>query len=280
MNVPQDDLINECFHCNGKDYKTSRWMTYGTINLIKCKQCDLIHLYPIAHHTSGYEDLAQEETVRQIGLLNEKDTTSYNHGNGILDLIETHTGKKEGSLLDIGCKFGDLLIAADRRGWNTIGIELNADFCAIARDSGLEVYNDVIERLDIDISGFDIIILSHVLEHIERPDSSLKAIFDRLNPMGILYVETPNQSSPIAWGVYRGRWLGVATPGHIWAFTHQTLKKVVQSTGFEIIWQNRWIPYSTNDYPKTIKGQIRRYLFSFFNWLGQGDIVGIIAQKP
>lgn len=218
--------------------------------------------------------------MRQIGLLNEKDTTSYNHGNGILDLIETHTGKKEGSLLDIGCKFGDLLIAADRRGWNTIGIELNADFCAIARDSGLEVYNDVIERLDIDISGFDIIILSHVLEHIERPDSSLKAIFDRLNPMGILYVETPNQSSPIAWGVYRGRWLGVATPGHIWAFTHQTLKKVVQSTGFEIIWQNRWIPYSTNDYPKTIKGQIRRYLFSFFNWLGQGDIVGIIAQKP
>ena len=107
-------------------------------------------------------------------------------------------------MLDIGCKFGDLLVAADRRGWNASGVELNSEFCKDAKSRGFEVYNDVIERLDSSISGFDVIVMSHVLEHIERPDDTLK----------------------------------------------------------------------------TIKGQVRRGLFSIINRLGHGDMVGILAQKP
>jgi len=101
-----------------------------------------------------------------------------------------------------------------------------------------------------------------------------------LYPKGLLFVETPDQSSPIAWGIYRGRWLGVATPGHIWAFTSKTLKNVITSANFNVIWHNRWIPYVPDDYPKTIKGQVRRGLFSIINRLGHGDMVGILAQKP
>ena len=280
MSVPEDDMIATCFHCGGTFFKTSRWSTYGAIKLIRCGHCDLTHLYPIVHHTSGFEQLDAEETHRQISMLDGEDTTALNHGHGILDLFDRYTDRDKGSLLDIGCKFGDLLVAADRRGWNASGVELNSDFCKIARSRGFEVYNDVIERLDSSISGFDVIVMSHVLEHIERPDDTLKTLFDRLNPKGLLFVETPDQSSPIAWGIYRGRWLGVATPGHIWAFTSKTLKNVITSANFNVIWHNRWIPYVADDYPKTIKGQVRRGLFSIINRLGHGDMVGILAQKP
>ena len=85
MSVPEDDMIATCFHCGGTFFKTTRWSTYGAIKLIRCGHCDLTHLYPIVHHTSGFEQLDAEETHRQISMLDEEDTTALNHGHGILD---------------------------------------------------------------------------------------------------------------------------------------------------------------------------------------------------
>lgn len=276
--VPVDDMIESCFHCGSNRFTTSRWLAFGSIRLIRCAECNLVHLYPIGQHTSGYEELNDTETQRQLRLYDETDTTGFNHGNGILDLVENYI--REGRVLDIGCKLGEFLTACKRRGWHPVGVDLNPAFCKETRARGFEIYDDVLEHIDPGVKDFDLIVMSHVLEHIERPDVTLQSAYRRLKPNGLLYVETPDMSSPIAWGIYRERWLGVATPGHVWAFTSNTLQNVVQHQGFNVIWSNRWIPYARHDYPKTIKGQCRRFLFSLINLCGYGDIVGVLARKP
>ena len=272
-----DDLIKRCFHCGGEVFSTSGWLAFGSIQLIRCDGCKLLHLYPIQMHDDGVESLGDTETERQMDLADEADDTGINHGNGILDLIEGY--KKKGRILDIGCKHGALLEAAQSRDWEPVGLDVNPDFCDVVRNKGFEVYNSFLENLDTRVKPFDVITLSHVLEHIERPDITLQAANERLNPGGLLYIETPDVSSPIAWGIYRGRWLGVTTPGHVWAYTTQTLQKVIAKQRYDIVWSNRWIPYAPHDYPSTVKGQTRRILFTAINKLGYGDIVGVLARK-
>lgn len=273
----EDDVIVRCFNCNQSDFTTSSWLSFGAITLIRCKTCGILHLFPIQMHDDGAESLSVQESRRQMGLAMDDDPTGFNHGNGILDLAENY--KKGGRLLDVGCKHGELLMAARTRGWDPVGLDINASFCDVAREKGFEVYNTVVEKLRPDIKKFDLIILSHVLEHIQRPDITLQALREQLDSRGLMYVETPDVSSPIAWGVYRGRWLGVTTPGHVWAFTSKTLQNVISNLGFEVIWTNNWIPYAPHDYPKTLKGQTRRVLFTAINKIGMGDILGVLARK-
>jgi 2-polyprenyl-3-methyl-5-hydroxy-6-metoxy-1,4-benzoquinol methylase len=49
----------------------------------------------------------------------------------------------------------------------------------------------IIDNLEIDVN-FDIIILSHVLEHFTDPLNELKNISNSLNVNGIIYIEVPN----------------------------------------------------------------------------------------
>jgi len=273
----ENDGIKECFNCGSVEFETSRSRAFGATNLVACKRCRLEHLFRVAMHDDGVESLDEDETIRQIELVDERDEVALNHGNGILDLVENY--RTDGRVLDVGCKFGDLLEAATRRGWDAVGLDVNDAFCDFVRKKGFEVHNTFLENLGDEVESFDLITLSHVLEHIERPDETLQAIRKRLKPGGMVYIETPDVSSPIAWAVYRERWLGVATPGHVWAFSQSTLTDTIGNQGFDVVWSNRWIPYAASDYPKSLKGQIRRFLFEAINRVGLGDIVGVLARR-
>lgn len=272
-----DKLAFSCFHCGSSRFTLCRWLSFRTFSLIRCQGCDLLHLYPVRYHANGHEQLGEAETRRQLYLLSQHDSAPFNHGNGILDLVENYT--RGGRLLDIGCKTGELLKAAQLRGWASFGVDVSPAFCDIVRSQGFDVHCGVIENMDQRISGFDVIVMSHVLEHIQNPRLALQSVYERLKPNGYLYVETPDVSSPIAWGVYCERWLGIATPGHVWAFTSKTLQSVIQGSGLTVVWSNRWIPYARHDYPRTFKGQARFLLFTMLNAFGWGDIVGVLAQK-
>ncbi|MBT5875790.1 MAG: class I SAM-dependent methyltransferase [Candidatus Latescibacteria bacterium] len=271
-----EDHIEECFNCGGREFDASSRWTFGDIQLVACRGCNLLHLWPILMHEEGVESLNDGETGRQIDLMEDGDVVAFNHGNGILDLVESF--KSGGRILDVGCKFGGLLKAARDRGWDPVGLDVNPAFCEFVSRNGFEIHSTYLENMPESVEPFDVITMSHVLEHIERPDSALKAIRERLNPGGLVYIETPDVSSPIAWAVYRGRWLGVTTPGHVWAYTQRTLTDVISNQGLEVIWSGRWIPYAPTDYPKTLKGQIRRCLFGAINRFGYGDIVGVLAR--
>lgn len=99
-------------------------------------------------------------------------------------------------LLDIGCGMGGYLIAAKELGMDVLGIEPSEDHSRVAKNIlQLPVINDYFSLSKIQPRKFDLIILSHVIEHILYPEKFVKEILEVLNPDGILVMMTPNAAS-------------------------------------------------------------------------------------
>lgn len=84
------------------------------------------------------------------------------------------------SVIDIGCGDGSVLATINAK--TRVGIDYDP-----AKIAGSELDLRVADALTFDTSGFDVAILSHVLEHIDDPDALLRAIKARR-----IYVEVPD----------------------------------------------------------------------------------------
>jgi len=101
-------------------------------------------------------------------------------------------------LLDVGCGTGGYLLAAQALGITAHGIEPSESHSRIGRErfglnisTGYLVPEEMTER-------FDIVILSHVIEHIYEPGEFMARLATVLAPGGVLVVITPNAASPLA----------------------------------------------------------------------------------
>ena len=85
---------------------------------------------------------------------------------------------KEFSVLDLGCNTGDLTYQISTCVKNVVGIDFNSAHIVKARKTYIQeniqfIHGEVIEYLQQNSQRFDVMILSHILEHIENPESFL-----------------------------------------------------------------------------------------------------------
>ncbi|NMF88458.1 class I SAM-dependent methyltransferase [Aromatoleum petrolei] len=141
-----------------------------------------------------------------------------------------------GALLDVGCGNGQFLSMAREMGWNAEGVDF--DECAVnaARSAGLQVRLGGIELFDGERERYDVITLSHVIEHIHDPIDLLGRIHRLLKPGGILWLETPNLSSA-GHRLYGPNWRGLEPPRHLVLFNATSLCSVLYKAGFSHISQ-------------------------------------------
>lgn len=146
---------------------------------------------------------------------------------------------KEFSVLDLGCNTGDLTYQISTCVKNVVGIDYNSAHIVKARKTYIQeniqfIHGEVIEYLQQNSQRFDVMILSHILEHIENPESFLDSCkkFFRY-----IYIEVPDfERSHL--NVYRqelGSKLIYSDIDHIWEFDRTSMKEVIQKTGLEII---------------------------------------------
>ena len=101
--------------------------------------------------------------------------------------------------LDIGCGLGGYMIAARDLGCDVTGVEPSAEHAALARTAfDLDVRQGYFEAEMFPPSSFDLIMLSHVIEHIYDPNTFLARVLGVLVPGGQLIVVTPNSDSLVA----------------------------------------------------------------------------------
>jgi len=97
------------------------------------------------------------------------------------------------STIDIGAGSGEFLYLAQASGIAARGVEPNIDYAGYCRDDlGLDVRTGRLEDFDFSSERFDLIRLSHVLEHLPQPVETLKRLRDMLADKGMLYVEVPD----------------------------------------------------------------------------------------
>lgn len=99
------------------------------------------------------------------------------------------------SVLDIGCAAGGLMGALRRKGFVRLhGVDAAPACVAAVAGQGFRVTQTPLSNLgNVKLEGpFDLIVLSHVLEHVVDLRPLMQAVGTLLSPRGLVYLETPD----------------------------------------------------------------------------------------
>lgn len=91
-----------------------------------------------------------------------------------------------GRLLEVGCASGSYLETMQRLGWEVEGVEVDPRSSELARQHGLAVHSGTLEQRRFEDCRFDVIVLSHLLEHVHDPAAVLQECYRILKPVGSL----------------------------------------------------------------------------------------------
>lgn len=211
----------------------------GNYNVIDCNHCRFSHITPIPSETDlehFYSDnFYAEEKPQYI------DTASKDHKwialnyQDKFESINSHFNNNVGRALDIGSGPGGFLIAAQKYGWDAVGIEpgkLAVDYC---KSLGLTIIEGFFNKsLAKTLGKFDLIHLSKVLEHISNPHELVQTSVELLNDGGLIVITVPNdfndfQNALINSGKYKEWW--VVPEHHINYFNFTSLEEILITYG-------------------------------------------------
>lgn len=108
--------------------------------------------------------------------------------------IRTLKSMRRGSVLDIGCGTGDLLVALARHGYHGVGLEISPTVADIARrtvGSVSDQFQIILDPGRLDGSLFDYVCAFEVLEHLENDLEELREWIRWLRPGGTFLASIP-----------------------------------------------------------------------------------------
>ena len=140
-------------------------------------------------------------------------------------LVEKMTGKKSGSILDVGCGTGAFINTMKEAGWQVSGLEPDETAAKKAKELyGIEPMSS--EKLyDLSPGSYDAITLWHVLEHVHDLHEYMKILKSLLKPGGKLFIAVPNYTSYDA-SKYQQFWAAYDVPRHLYHFSPASMKKL------------------------------------------------------
>lgn len=230
------------------DAKKDRATPFGEI--LRCRQCGLAR--------SAY--LPRTDQIAELYDL----AAYYTHGeshirevrSGLLDRILVRTAWQAdrarpfeidmvasslpagASILDIGCGDGEKLEAFRALGFDVLGIDPDPRSRAFVADKGLTALDGTAEDPPAAIEGsrFDLVILSHALEHCRDPARALATVGRLMAPGGMAYIEVPNAGCH-HFETFRHCSEMFDAPRHLWFFTADALRRLATRNGLAI---DRW----------------------------------------
>jgi len=136
-----------------------------------------------------------------------------------------------GRVLDVGCGNGDALAFMKDMGWQAAGLDFDPKAVAYAQARGLDVRQGDVFDKQLEEHSFDVVSLSHVIEHVANPVETLERCRMLLRPGGTLFVATPNVH-----GLVHTRHGSAARslepPRHLILFTSSALRQALGKAGF------------------------------------------------
>jgi SAM-dependent methyltransferase len=154
-----------------------------------------------------------------------------------LESIERHMHGKRGIAVEAGCAEGTLLLALQKLGWQTIGIEPDAQTVAAVRArTGLDLRAGVFP--DVHAPDCDLFVACDVLEHVPDPLRFLQAARSSLRPGGVLFLQLPllDPAQP-DFGDMTGK---VFDPQeHAFIYSRAAIATLLETAEFEVIENDR-----------------------------------------
>ena len=110
-------------------------------------------------------------------------------------------------------------------------------FLEIENRYGIRVVTGSLEKAQFSSCSFDLVHMSHVLEHVHDPISVLQGVRRILKPEGRLIVEVPNELENVYTWVRLRSGTARTYPvksSHLWFFSPSTLQRVIRAAGFSL----------------------------------------------
>lgn len=139
-------------------------------------------------------------------------------------------------LLDIGCGGGDFIASLAAPGRALFGVEPDPRARDVAAARGVTVETGTAEAIPPGIAAqsFDVILMTHVLEHCADPARALRNVRALLAPGGGFYCEVPNCAA-LYFQTYAEISEMLDVPRHVHFFTPNSLRKLMELAGFEVV---------------------------------------------
>ncbi|SEA44310.1 class I SAM-dependent methyltransferase [Alkalimonas amylolytica] len=217
---------------------------YGLpVRTVICRQCGQLRTSPRMTAQSYQQFYQHDYRPLYVGAAEASEEffgKQYGHGRQILTYLQSQVPQLGNKVLEIGCGAGGILYAFQQQGFEVCGIDLGSNYLEYGRQQGLNLlHKSSRQLLQIGAEQYDVIILSHVLEHFLDIPAELEVIHQLLKTDGILYIEVPGLA-----GLkqrYQCDFLRYLQNAHTYHFTRATLNSVLASSGYQCLHSDDFI---------------------------------------
>lgn len=218
--------------------------TDDVFNVVRCNKCGLFYLnprpdiselktiYPDSYYAYVLEDKNKGAANKNSALAKARKNVYVSRLKKVLGLckpVETYR------VLDVGCGDGRALNwYRELDGYNveTHGVDFDEQAVEKARAAGHHVYTGTFEDAPIPRDYFDLVVATHVIEHVADPKKFAATALAVLKPGGVFLCETPNAESWDAKVFRQQHWGGYHFPRHWVLYTPESIRFMAESIGF------------------------------------------------
>ena len=201
-----------------KEYHAEKyWSVFRNINNEKISDQKIDQGYPLKKFPKFIQTIAEMTGVRKSLAFSQYNyLKSFLHGN---------------NLLEIGAGEGYLLEFFEKKGYQVYGIEPSKVNLEVINKKLKNGKCDVgfVENLVIPDKKFDVIVMSHVLEHLSDGKLVLFSLKNVLADKGILFIEVPNCQNKETLEH------SIDTQPHLFHFTKQSLQKLIEQANLKVL---------------------------------------------
>lgn len=119
----------------------------------------------------------------------ERFHSQYESAKKSYNYVKQFLHNKNSNILEIGCGAGGILKYYNNMGYDTKGLDYDDDQLNYGISQGLDLEN--LNKYSSQ-NKYDLVILSHVLEHMSEPEREIKKAKEFLKENGYLYIEVPS----------------------------------------------------------------------------------------
>lgn len=209
-----------------------------------CKNCGLIYTNPRMTQSS-YNKFYNTEYRKLYGGIDKANELFFNRqkakGKRIYGFLANNglIGTKDLFVLEVGCGAGGILHYFKSKGNIIKGIDLGDEYISYGREKyNLDLETGTLKNLSLNTKP-DLIIYSHVLEHILDLENELKLIRAYAHKDTIIYIEVPGVKE--IHNNYMMNILLYFQNAHVYHFTLTTLINIMSKSGFKFLKGNEFI---------------------------------------
>jgi len=218
--------------------------------VVRCCGCGLVYSdpRPVPETLEQHYDLPPEEYWHAAARAGYFEPGPDHFSEQIAAFRRLWTGSGTPRALDVGAGIGKTMMALERSGFETSGIEPSPAFFQRAITRGIDrdrLRPAAIETAQFEPNSFDFVSFGAVLEHLHDPAGALEKTIGWTARGGLIYVEVPSANwlmARVLNAFYRVQGLESVTnlspmhpPFHLYEFTLEAFRRHGWRAGYEVI---------------------------------------------